>query len=224
MDLCINLGYRRLCSDLLEYEIISDSFTFTTTLNSFSYTLTPPSTAPAIARVQHIFYNPLGLNYAAPGLEFRPGYNLISWSEFQKQTGDGYFLQTGASTSTIPTFATIDQGRQNIWFYPGTANVGDTVTVRYAPIPTTGTSTPQLVNETDSPKFPDDCCEAIVQWALVLLWQKAREGQMSIVARQAYDAEVKRIKQNYDKSHLGDLNKFDLFDWTSPIYPVNQFS
>jgi hypothetical protein len=220
VDFCINKAYQRMAVDLAEYEIYLDHFLMPSVSQSFSYTVPPAPTATHadIAVIQRVFYAPTGLNYT---YEFRPGYNLISWGEFQKQTGDGYFLQTGASSSTIPTFCALFPDRKSLWFYPGTANAGDAINVYYAPIPTASAIlTPTLVAQTDAIKWPADCGEAIVQWALVMLWQKARSFQNAAFARQSYDAEIKRLKTVYDLPTKGDVRRFDILDWTSAVYPT----
>jgi hypothetical protein len=102
-----------------------------------------------------------------------------------------------------------------LWFYPGTANSGDTITVTYAPLPSAGNATmPFLVNPTDTPfNLPDDCHDLIVQGALSELWIAAREFQQAVYAKAQYDADLKRIKIQYATRSKGDVQSMPYPDY-----------
>lgn len=218
IDWSINRGYERLMGDVAEMEIVANSFTVSSTTGTFYYTATPPAGQPNACRYNRIFYAPVGLNYT---YEYRPGFLFIDWTEFQKLTDWGYLLQTGASTSTLPTYWSLYPDRTKLACYPGTANAGDQITFMYAPLPTPGASfCPTLVNPTDTPVLPADCHEAIAQWALNVLWTKQREAQMALSAKARYQEELERIKTIYTAAHKGAAKKlFQLDEFDSGQIP-----
>ncbi len=209
LNFYLNRAYLRLMNDVAELELKVVSSTLTSTANTFSYNI-PVAGAPNPALVLRVSYQPVGLTY---NYEFQQGVNFLSWDQYQMQTGYGYYQQL--SFGTQPRVCTVSVDRTQLWFYPGSAQSGDTITIQYAPLPTAGTTTPLLVNSTDVPQIPDDCCDAIIYWALYLLWINAREQQMSQYMRSQYEEELKRIKQVYLKRGKGDT-----FGIVFPDYPL----
>lgn len=200
VDHAINRGYARVLNDLADLEIVTATITFTSTTQVYKYTIPPvPATQPAIRMVRRVFYQPLGIPYA---LELEPGARLISWAEFERVTGAGYLQPF--SFAQQPEVCAVSPDRKSIQFYPGPTTTGDTITVNYAPIPTAGTSVPPLSNATDVPVLPDDCSEAIVFWALTLLWPKQREFAAREVYAKNYREEIQRLRDTYARSSAGD--------------------
>jgi hypothetical protein len=222
VDFAINRGYERVLRDLNEYEIADVTFTISTTANVFKYNIVAGggggglgSKAP-VSMVHRIFYAPVGLNYT---YEYKPGYGFISWDEYQKITNQGYDQNT-SSMSTLPSFCTIDNLRQNLYFYPGSSNSSDTITVCYAGLPQGTTTIPILAAETDVPILPLDCHQAIVYYACWLLWMRIREAGESNVFKQMYDQEIAAITRAYNAAHRGDITRFDLGSWFSSPFPA----
>lgn len=204
VDHAINRGYLRVCNDLADVELVTTTITLASVLNAWQYTIPPtPASQPAIRMVRRVYYAPVGLNYS---LELEPGARLISWEQYQRLTGGGYLQQT--ATATQPEVCAVSPDRKSLYFYPGASSAGDTITVAYAPIPTAGTSFPTLVAETDAPQLPDDCSEAIVYWALTLLWPKQREFGAVKLYEDKYRAEIQRLKDTFLRSSAGDKLRF----------------
>jgi hypothetical protein len=89
------------------------------------------------------------------------------------------------------------------------AQSGDGILIDYAPLPTAGADiVPTLVNETDEPVVDDDCCEAIVFWALSRLWMRERQAGASAAYLQLYLNEIERIRVEYRKASSGDSMRF----------------
>jgi hypothetical protein len=149
--------------------------------------------------VRRVYYAPIGQTVQ---VEFEPGARLISWQQFRRYDRSGYLDQF--AFSTVPEVCAVTPDRKNIQFWPGPANNGDTITVAYAPMPTVATSVPYLVNESDVPALPQDTHEAIVFYALSILWMKAREQATAEAYIQKYQAEIARIKDNQERSSTGD--------------------
>lgn len=218
VEFAINEGYKVLMGDLEDIELALVTYTTPSIAMTFKYPLpgTPTAATPNYAAVSHVakvFYQPFGLPY---NWEFRPGSGLISWSEYQRSyTGQGY-LQPYAF-GTQPVVATVDPPRQNLYVFPGSARVNDTIQVLYSPIPTppSATSVPAvgcsiLIQPTDNPILPADCDMAIVYYALGMLWIRAREQGTSQLyynpgGTGLYQAEVKKIRQKYTKVAHGDV-------------------
>lgn len=193
--------------DLEDLELSLISFTITSTASTFKYAIPAAGYAP-ISHVGRVFYQPKGLLY---NLEFRPGSELISWSEFQgKYSGQGYLLPYAFGTQ--PLVATIDPLLANLYFYPGSASAGDTITVEYQPLPLKGaTGCPTLVNATDTPLLPLDCHMLIFYYAMWLLWARAREmGAMELYDKK-YLQEIIMIRSKYTKKHHGDTFRIEPF-------------
>lgn len=197
VDFAINRAYERLMMDVADLELYSQVLSITSVANTYQYPLAA-SGYPKIHLVQRLFYAPQGLSYT---LEFTPGVRLISWDAFQEFTAAGYLQQFAFGVQ--PDFAAIDPTRTNLYFYPGSANSGDTITLNYVPIPTAGTTVPPLSAETDTPVLPADTHEAIAYSALAFLWIKAREFDASMSFRKLYAEEVQRIRDLYYRSSAG---------------------
>lgn len=215
IDFWINEGYKKTMGDLEALEIYLVEYTFTSTAQTYKYSF-PPTGYAAVSHIARIYYKPFGLPYTR---EFRPGTELLSWSDFQNRTGQGYL--DPYSFGTQPQIATIDPLRQNIYFYPGSSRAGDTITVDYSPIPspyysssgvqTAPTGCPILVNSTDTPVLPYDCHMAIYHYAMSRLWRRAREVQMAEVALNEYNSEIQLIKNKYTKRSHGDTIRVEAF-------------
>lgn len=188
------------------YPTAATGTTFTAT---FYYLHTSTATvkaiaAPSIRVVQRVYYSPLGQSYTR---EQVPGVSLIPWQDFQRYVGSGYYRQNAFGTE--PMACSITPDRKQLVFYPGASAVGDTISIVYQPIPTANSAVPLLVNETDVPfGLPDDTHQAIVYWALTILWAKAREFGAVGEYKQLYDLEVQRIKTNYMRRSAGDSMRF----------------
>lgn len=200
--------------DLADLELYSQVLNITSVANTYKYGI-PTTGFPKIHLLQRVFYSPLGTGYT---LEYVPGVRLISWDAFQVYTAAGY-LQAFAF-GVQPDFCAVGPTRQHLWFYPGSANSGDTITLNYSPIPTAGTSVPPLANETDTPVTPADTHEAIAYGALAFLWVKARELDASMAFRKLYADEVQRIRDMYYRSSAGSAMKIrDSGEMLGMMYP-----
>jgi hypothetical protein len=214
LEFATNEGYRKTMGDIDPLELALVQYTFSSIAQTYIYPVIPaPTTTQQFSQVSHIariYYKPFGLLYTR---EFRPGTELVSWAKFQRITGQGYLEPY--SFGTQPTWATVDPLRQNIYFYPGSARSGDTITVNYTPIPTNyftnasnvqtaPTGCPILVNATDTPIIPADCHMAIVYYALWLIFIRAREQAAATMYEQMYKAEIAEIKFKYTKVQHGD--------------------
>ena len=206
-----NEGYIRLMNDIAELELFVVKDQFLSAASTFSYNIPNTANYPQIAMVLRVMYQPVGLTY---NYEFQQGINFVQWELYQQQTGYGYYQQL--SFGTQPRICTVSVDRTQLWFYPGSAQSGDTIQNYYAPLPTAGALLcPTLVAGTDVPVLPSDCHKAIVFWALCELWINAREIQMAQYMRSLYDQEVKRIKELYLKRGKGDT-----FSIQFPTYPL----
>lgn len=207
----INQGYKQLMGDIKDIQLSPVSFTLNSAVNTAVYPI-PPSSYAAVAQVSRVWYQPFGLPY---NREFRPGTEFVSWDIFQEITGQGYLLPYAFGTQ--PLYVTVDPTRKNLYFYPGSARVGDTITVEYAPLPTYGaTGCPTLVAATDSPITPDDTHWAILYFAFSRVWLRLREMELSQNYYRPknprnpsdpgglYQQEIDRIKADYMKLTAGD--------------------
>jgi hypothetical protein len=216
IEFCINEGYKKVMGDLDDIELFLTSYTTSSIAQTFIYPFPPAPTAtlvyPEVSHIARIIYQPFGLLYKR---EFRPGTELTSWPNFNTITGQGYLLPY--SFGTQPTWATVDPLRQNIYFYPGSARSGDSITIQYTPIPTPylagvqPISCPILVASTDTPVLPYDCHMAIFYFALWLLWIRAREMSMAEVSLKSYKDELAMIKYKYTKIQHGDTIRVEPF-------------
>jgi hypothetical protein len=211
-----------LLGDIAELEIYTVVYQFSSVANTYAYQIpalgsqTQPPGAP-IALVTRVMYQPQGLTY---NYEFEPGQYLLSWDEYQQMTGRGYYQQL--SFGVQPRYATVNPQRTQLWFYPGSAQAGDTIQVYYAPLlnagnPVGATPPQYLANATDTPVLPEDCDEAIIQYALSQLWVNAREVTMAQLCMKQYLAEVARIKDRYLKRTKGDIFSIHLLDYPMPL-------
>jgi hypothetical protein len=159
---------------------------------------------PTVRQVRRFYYAPQQLLYMQ---EYVPGGDLIGWNEFQRYTDKGFL--TPFSYATQPGKAAVTPNRQFLAVFSAPGQSGDGILMDYAPLPTAGADiVPTLVNETDTPVLPDDCCEAIVQWALSELWMRERQAGASMAYRQLYMQEVERIRTEYRKASAGDSMRF----------------
>lgn len=210
VEFCINEGYRMLMGDLEDLELSLISFTLNSTVNTFKYAIPPANYAP-ISHVARVFYQPKGLPYIR---EFTPGYRLISWSRYQTEySAEGYL--SPYSFGTEPKVVTVDPLLSNLYFNPGSAVAGDTITVEYQPLPAIGaTGCPTLVAATDKPLLPLDLHMGIFYFAMHLLWTRAREAQMAMTCYNAdlnkpsmYGGVVSNARRKYTKKHHGDSQR-----------------
>lgn len=152
-----------------------------------------PLPNPPIHRLCRLFYAPQGLQY---NLEFEPGIRMLAWKEFQRYTAAGYL--ESYSFGTQPEVCSVSPDRKYLYFYPGTANAGDIVTLQYIPIPTVGTMCPLLVLENDSPIIlPDDVQDLIPYYAASKLLPRARDAAGAAFYRKLFIDEVARLKEDY---------------------------
>jgi len=218
VEFCINEGYKKLMGDIEGIELALVSFTLTSTQQTYKYAI-PPSGYAIISHVARVFYQPKGLPY---NREFRQGKELVSWAEYTRYTGQNYLLPYAFGTQ--PWIATVDPLRANVYFYPGSAIAGDTITVDYTPIPTNpisgvnATGCPIMVLPTDAPIIPSDCHMAIVYYALSLLWIRAREAATAGMYDKLYRDEVQKIINKYTKLTHGDTIRIEAFDDSLSLY------
>lgn len=208
VDFCINEGYKHAMGDLDELEIGLVSFPITSTVQTYKYTIPPAAGNFAqIASVGHVYYQPIGFTYTR---EFRPGRELVSWMQFQTYTSQGWIEPY--SFTNLPNVCTIDPLLTSLYFFPGCANAGDIITVQYTPFPTAGAvNCPTLVLPADTPVLPVDCHMAIVNFALSLLWIRARELATATVYKQQYAADIADILRTYARKHHGDTIRVEPF-------------
>jgi hypothetical protein len=216
VDFAINRAYEVTCARLGGIQLSSVDATLASSANTYSYnfsSFTPTNfsgTMPQIQMVTRFQYQPSGLTYT---LEYQPGDRLISWRAFQEFTRDGYLQPF--SFGTQPSVAAVNPERTQIWIYPGSAGTGDTMTISFVPVPTASTAIPLLVNETDTPIFPTDAHQAIVYYAMFLLWMKARQPQLATSyynpnekLPSLFTDEIMRIKTDWRQTSTGDNIRF----------------
>lgn len=204
VDFAINRGYSKLLDDLADLELQEVTYQFLSTPFTNYYPLPPTAplsgVPPACRIFNRCFYQPNGLPYS---VEFHAGSRMIPWEEFQVYTGQGYLIPYSYS-ATVPDVCAISPDRTQIGFFPGSGNAGDTITIKYAPNLTVNTDVAPLSVETSIPFFPEDCHEAIVYWAMTLVWIKLREAGESMASRKAYQDEITRIRENYLRRSRAD--------------------
>jgi hypothetical protein len=206
VDFFINEGYRAFLSDTADMELFLVEYTFLSTENTSTYAF-PIAGYAECAEIARIYYQPVGLPYTR---EFDPGVEFTSWQEFQRITGQGYLLPY--SFGTQPQLCAVDPLRQNIVFYPGSANVGDTITVQYIPLPTgTATGCPLLVNPTDTPVTKSDTHLTICYRAAAEIWIQAREAQTAAYYMKRYEDGVAKIRKRYELLSHGDTKRIKPF-------------
>jgi hypothetical protein len=212
LDFYLNRWYIRVMGDMAEVELYVITNIFNSVANTYFYTIPSSPSAAPITKVLRVKYAPIGLNYT---YEYKQGEDLISWDEYQrKYTAQGYLQQTGTNTATLPDVCAVSIDRTQIWFYPGSANSGDSISVVYAPLPSNNGGAPKLLaNPTDVPVMPDDCHDLIVQGALSELWIAAREFQQAVYAKAQYDSDLKRIKMQYSTRSKGDIQSMPYPDY-----------
>lgn len=175
---------------------------------------------PTVARIQRVYYAPQGQNY---NFEFRPGQELIGWNQFQHlYTAQGYLQKYAFGTR--PNAATVSPDRKFLQLYPGSASSGDQITIQYTPMLTAGATTcAPLVNATDTPLFPEDYHEAILQWALSILWLRARDQGQAADARQQYQQMVASYRTAYLQTNAGETFGFQPFSPSLGGYGIDGF-
>jgi hypothetical protein len=227
IDFQINRAYIDLMQAFSECELGFYQTTFLSVANALKYPLPPPPeniqlnwdsglwdedywapapilVQPPIHRLAQLYYAPQNLMY---NLEFEPGIRMIPWKEFQRYTAAGYLEQY--SFGTQPEVCSVEPSRQFLWFYPGTANAGDVITINYIPIPTAGSQVPLMVAETDSPLIlPDDVQELIPYYALWKLLPRARDASGAAFYQKFYLNEIERLKNNYLRSSGANRLRF----------------
>ena len=187
-------------SDVTDLELVLVTYTFLSIANTSAYAV-PAAGYAELSEIARVEYNPVGLPYT---LEMGQGLSFISWDNFQEVTGYGYLRPY--TFGTQPTYCTVTPARNALVFYPGCANAGDTITVRYTPLPTpAGTGCPTLVNPTDTPITKSDTHIAIAYRALAELWMKGREAQAADYYMKRYDAIVAGIRKKYELRSHGDI-------------------
>lgn len=204
VEFLINQAYIRLIGDLWDYQLTMTSFTITSTVNTYKYTI-PPTGYGAINHVMRVYYQPFGLPYVR---EQRPGLQLIAWDEFQQTyTGEGYLAPYAFGTE--PYACTVNPSLTKLHIYPGSARAGDTITVDAIMFPGGTSASPItgpaiLINQTDVPSTPLDTHMAIFYYAMHLYWVRARETGESTRFFQLYEADVARAKTQYARKFNGD--------------------
>lgn len=216
VDYQINRGYLNLMAAFSEVELGMYTCQFVSQAGALFYPLPPPGPAlpliwnagewnvnlwgpanglpnPPIHRLCRLFYAPQGLQY---NLEFEPGVRMIPWKQFQRYTAAGYL--EAYSFGTQPEVCAVSPDRQFLYFYPGTANAGDIITLQYIPIPTANTEVPLLVNPTDTPVIlPDDVQDLIPYYAAWKLLPRARDAAGAAYYGKLFVDEVDRLSQDY---------------------------
>jgi hypothetical protein len=159
---------------------------------------------PNVRQVRRFYYAPQQLLYQQ---EYIPGGDLISWNEFQRYTDKGFLAPF--SFATQPGKAAVTPNRQFLAVFSAPAFSGDGILMDYAPLPTAGADyVPTLVNETDEPVLPDDCSEAIINYAMSQLWMRERQAGASAAYLQLYLNDLARIREEYRKNSSGDSMRF----------------
>lgn len=175
------------------------------TLTASGATLTGGTAAnQPIRMVRRVYYQSRGQLFQ---LELEPGARLISWEEFNRKTGAGYALPF--SFTTWPDYCAVNPRRTSLYLYGGPSQVGDLITVAYAPIITQNAAIPAsqwgyLVNATDIPLLPEDVQDCIWEWAVSMLQPNAREVATGKLYREIYKEDLQTAKENYGRDSAGD--------------------
>lgn len=228
VEFCVNEGYRQVMGDLWDQQLAVVTFTLTSTQQTSKYAIPPTNIIPyaPIGHIVRVFYQPSGLPYT---WEFRPGSQLISWDQFQGQyTGQGYL--TPYSFATQPYVCAVDPLLQFLYFYPGSAIAGDTITVDYQPLPAPSGNylgCPLLTQATSTPLLPADTHIAIFYFAMHLLWTRAREIQAALqyytpdlLGPSLYAASIRSAKQKYTRKFMGDNQRLEVFTDSLSLRPT----
>lgn len=204
IDYYANRGYIRAAKAVGELELICfTAATIFSVANQGAYALPPTVTSgspnPPVHLIQRVFYAPLGQNYT---LEMEPGVRLIPWKTYQRWTQAGWLSQLTAGPQ--PAVCSVTPNRQQLVFFPEPSGNGDSITIQYSPVPTTGTLVPLMAAETDVPLLPDECDELIILDAMKSVWERLREFGAANQAEQEYQARLAEIKADCLKRSKGD--------------------
>ena len=207
VDYRLNEGYLKVVRDVSDIDVAMYEASFLSTAQTYSYPL-PPAVAsgnpnPPMAEMRRLFYSPQGFPFT---LEHEPGIRMLPWKEFQRYTASGY-LQP-ASFGPYPEVCSITPDRKHLYFYPGSANAGDTIQIQYSCVPTPGTLAPLLVNESDTMIVPDDFAELVVIYALYKLWPKARALTAAEAFLAQYQKQLDYIRAMWKRRHGADQQRF----------------
>ena len=227
IDYQINRAYQMLMAAFSELELGLYTCQFYSLANSISYPLPPPginvgmiwdvsnwdiarwapaqtTPNPPLHRLVKLFYAPQNLMY---NLDFEAGIRMVNWKFFQRFTAAGYL--DAYSFGTQPELCSVSPDRNSLFFYPGTANTGDTITLQYIPIPTAGTGCPLLEAETDEPIIlPDDVQDLIPYYAAGKLLPRARDAAGAAYYMKMFWDGVDRLKQDYFRSSGANRQQF----------------
>jgi len=222
-DAAINRAYLRVVSDLADLELYLYTVRFQSVAQTSDYNLASlfsavtPTPAPKLQRLSRLFYNPAGQSWTQ---EFEPGVRMVSWTTFQRYTAAGYLRPF--TYNIIPDYCSITPDRCTLSFFPGSADVGDNITMQYVPVPTAGTAVPLLVNETDMPlATPEEADDLIVLWSTSLLWPKLREMQARADFAKQYQVELMRVRDQLAQRSRGDTLRIrDEMEGLISSYPV----
>jgi hypothetical protein len=219
LDYFINLAYKRVASDLADYNLLAAKFTITTSTGVGTYSIPPTGVTiyPELRLLRDVFYLPLGVQNA---VRFEPGSMLVSWSEFCRKTGQNYLR---ANSGTLyPTYCALGSQRNTLELFPTPLETGDIITVYYSALPTPNANQfPTLVAVADMIALPSDCVEAMTYWALWYLYKRNGDDANARFYRQTYAEEIARLKVIYGRDSIGDFMQIT----GDPTYsPVNDLS
>lgn len=209
VDAFINQGYKKLIEDTADIELALVQVSFpsvalpaapaTGNTTGWLYPIVPVANPvyPACYMVAQIGYAPQGLVYTQ---WYERGIDFVSHQDFMEASGYGYMQ--AFSSATLPSKVAVDDTRQNIELYPAAAQAGDTIFVKYVPIPTAAAQLcPTLVAAADKPIVPDGSAhDAIVSFALSRLWLRLRNSSMAMQEMQKYRLFLRELKQNFRRT------------------------
>ena len=200
VEYAVNKGYRRVMSDISGLEIFLVTDTQTSVANQSSYVI--PAVAnnnPVISTVHRVYYAPQGLLYTK---EFGGQLEFKSWNDYQVETSLG--MAQPFAFGVQPTYCAITPDRTKVAFMPGPAATGDTITVQYTPLPTAGAAVCPTLTGSAGTVLSTDFDEAIVMWAMWILWQKARQKDLALQSKADYKEEIKRLIDSNQQSSIQD--------------------
>jgi hypothetical protein len=213
----INRAITRTMLDLADCEIELAFCTFKSHANTCDYPLPPGGTvenyynpgsvvpaidlksAPHVLRVSRVIYSPVGQGWSQ---SHEGGIRLVSWRQFLGYSAFGYLRPF--TFNTIPDYCAVTPNRKILAFYPGTASVGDTITIEYVPTLTHGTTFPPLVALTDVPILPPEAIEMVVDLATSFCWPKLREMGAAKEYEARYAADTVRVREQLGPRSRGD--------------------
>ena len=174
VKLLINTAYNEFLTATKDFPIAALKVSFLTTLNTASYPMNP---IPAAAAPLPVIVNPSALNvyemtYTQAGNVER--YIPLSGTDRFRRIAGGYVRRFG-NNSVLPQSASFLFGRRQLDIVPGTANVGDTISLTVCPDPQSSpsgcpaTNGGILVADSDVPLIPPQFHMALVEYAVMKL-------------------------------------------------------